>query len=274
MLYLKVDFSDLNNLEKTLGPAIEKATKEAARDLSAMTYEHLRENVQSKLHTTTEKYLNSLSIYQDGDVWIINLDAKARWIEDGMEAHSMVEDLLKSKSAKTSKKDGSRYVVIPFQHNVGASKQTPQATDLTNAIKAHMKQQKIPYGKLEKDEQGNVKSGLLHKFNLDKPLKTKQGVGQGSGPIGSPKQGTTGTPFLHGVSVHQYPIPTTGGGVGWKKFIMTFRVASSKHIGTNKWIHPGLTPGYFFEEAYDWALNLLEKEIKPKVIQSILDSTK
>src|SRR5271166_3260456 len=140
-----------------------KIANEAVRDLSAMAYGHLQELVQSELHSTREKYLNALSLRpeQVDGVWVINLDQSARFIEDGLEPHDQLPDLLKSPKAKVSK-SGQRYVVVPFNHSERPSNQTPYAQDLTKAIKKFMKTQKIPFKGLEKDGGGNFKQGLLH----------------------------------------------------------------------------------------------------------------
>ena len=87
---------------------------EAAERLAAQTHTHIVAQVQQKLHSRRQMYLNNLKPPKkeaDG-LYVIILEQPALWIEYGMPQHSMVDDLL-GKRAKTAK-DGSRYRVIPM----------------------------------------------------------------------------------------------------------------------------------------------------------------
>mgnify|MGYP000284648165 CR=1 FL=1 len=271
MVYLNFDLGVLGELAKEFKPTIDKAMRDAARDLAIQTHAHIVEQVGEKLHTTRDKYYQALSISQvDEDTWVIQLDKSAMWIEEGLPPNKdMLDGLLKSSKAKTAK-DGSRYMVVPFQQNKGPTQQTPAQASLTNTVKAEMKKRKIPYGKIEKDENGQAKTGLLHSFDiLKQPTKTHEGPGQGKGPIGSVRQGQTGTPYLQGVRVYQNKVKGKDGKEHVKKSVMTFRVASSKHKGTGRWVHPGLEAKRFFDEAAEWALREFEERIKDKILLSI-----
>jgi hypothetical protein len=156
---------------------------------------------------------------------------------------------------------------VPFDHKKGPTKSTPAQQDLTNTIKAELKRRNIPYGSLEKDAKGNVKTGTLHSFNImSRPTKSHDGPGQGHGPIGAVRQGNTGIPFLQGVRVIQKQIAGTQ---KFAKNIMTFRVASSKHKGSGKWQHPGLPARHFFEKAEQWAINEWVTHIVPRILSSL-----
>jgi hypothetical protein len=267
MIGIKIDMGSLLTLNESLKPKINAALKQAAESLSAQAYGHLLEQVQKNLHSTRSKYVDALSFKKVGaSTWIINLDHSAMWIEDGMPEHEMLDNLLKSPKAKRAK-DGSRYLVVPFQHNKGPTSQTQAAQDLTATIKRELKQRQIPYGKIETDEHGKPKLGLLHSFDITKkPVKTHDGPGQGHGPIGEVRQGTTGIPFLQSIRIYQKEVK---GKV--KRGIMTFRVASSKHKGSGKWIHPGLEPRNFFDETANWALQQWDK-IRVEVTRNLTDS--
>ena len=270
MVYLHVDISDLLGL-KDIKEKVDDAAKQALAHLAAETHAHIVENVQSKLHSTREKYLDALSIQQvDDATWLINLDAKAMWIEEGLQPHEMIDDLLKSPKAKTSK-TGSKYMVIPFEHKKGPASSTPAQKSLTDTIKEEFKRRKIPYGKLEMDAAGNPKKGLLHSFDINNaPLKTHQGPGMGHGAVGKVVQGMTGIPHLKGIKVYQKEIKDHATGKSKVvKSIMTFRVVSSTMRGSGRWVHPGLTPKNFFEEAQEWALKTFEEKIKPQLFISI-----
>jgi hypothetical protein len=272
MVYINIDMKDLLELRKEIEPKMENILKEASRDLAIQTHAHIVEEVQQKLHSTRDKYLQALHFEEvSEDVWIVSLDQKAMWIEEGMEEHEMIDDLLSSSKAKTAK-NGSRFLSVPFQHNKGPTQQTQAQKDLTDTIKSHMSKQKMAYGKIETDANGKPKLGLIHKFDiLKQPTKTHEGPGQGRGPIGSVRQGPTGIPFLQSVRVYQKRIQDGAGKEKTVKSIMTFRVASSKHKGTGRWVHPGLEAKNFFEEAHDWALRLWEEKIKDQIYKKVSD---
>lgn len=268
MIHIDIDLSSILELNQTLKPKIDKALQDAARDVSIQAHAKIVELAQQHLHSTRKKYIDSLSIKQENEsTWIIALDKKALWIEEGMEEHEMVDDLLKSKKTKTSK-DGSRYLSVPFEHKKGPTEQTPYQKSLTDTIKAEMKKRNIPYGNLEMDRDGKPKMGLLHKFDIMKnPLKTGEGPGQGKGAVGQVRQGPTGIPFLQGVRVYQKMVADQTGKLHPQKSIMTFRTVSSKHKGTGRWVHPGLKAKLFFDQAEDWIRKEWESKIKPMVLE-------
>lgn len=271
MIYFNLDLGVLGELAREFKPTVDAAMKEAARDLAMQTHAHILEEVQEKLHSTRQKYVDALGIDQaDDDTWVITLKKDAMWIEEGLPANKdMLEGLLKSKKAKTAK-DGSRYLVVPFEHKKGPTAQTASAKGLTDTLKAEMKKRKIPYGKLETDASGKPKLGLLHSFDIMKaPVKTAHGPGQGKGPIGSVKQGPTGIPFLQGVRIYQQKVKDKAGKEHVQKSIMTFRIASSKHKGQGRWIHPGLEAKRFLDEAADWAKKQFEDHIRDHIIISV-----
>lgn len=249
MFYFHLDLSDILEL-KDLDKQVTEKAKAEVRSITLATHARIVERVNAKLKTTRQRYLEALSFTQiDDATWLINLDSKALWIENGKPAGEMIDDLLKSPKAKRGK-DGSKYLAIPFQHNKGPTQQTPAQTSLTETIKAELQNRQIPYGTIEKDAQGAPKTGLLHSFDINSaPIKTANGPGQGHGPIGKVKQGMTGIPFLKGVRVYQNK--DNEGKI--QRQIMTFRIVSSKHKGTGRWVHPGIDAKLFLDEAADWA---------------------
>jgi hypothetical protein len=269
-LTLSIDIGAILDLNEKLDPERVKALAEArARQLSAMAHSHLTELVQNSLHSSRQKYLDALSkpTLVDG-VWVISLDAAANWIEDGMDRHEMIDDLLKSSKAKTAK-DGSRYLAVPFEHKKGPTQQTPQATDLTDAIKAHFKQVGEPWGKLAMAAPGRPLLGKIASYDVATPPKLGEGPGMGWGPIGEPRQGPTGVPFLNQVNVYQKEVKQKDGSTKVQKFVTTFRIVSSKMKGSGRWTHPGLKPRKFFEKTYDWAEKQLEDVIIPSIVAEL-----
>lgn len=105
MVYVHLDVSEIIGLSD-MKEKVEESAKAALRDLSGQAYAHIVENVQSKLHSTRNIYLDNLKPPQqiEDDVWLIELGEKALFIEEGIEPNKeMIDDLLKSKSAKTAK---------------------------------------------------------------------------------------------------------------------------------------------------------------------------
>lgn len=267
-IHLNLDIQPLLQLEQQLQDASTEAMKTAGERLTAMTRAHIMEEAQQKLHTRRQMYLDGLSHYQvDDNTWVVNLDAKVRWIDDGLPEHNMIDDLLKSPKAKTSK-DGSRYLSIPFRHGPkGPTQMTPAQKTLLDTIKSELKQRKISYAKIETDKLGKPKLGLLHSFDINtKPLRATDGRGQGKGPIGSVMQGPTGIPLLKGVRIYQHAIQNPDGTAGTRRDIMTFRTVSSKQKGQGRWDYPGIEGVHFMDEAYEWAKRTWEKEIVPEIL--------
>jgi hypothetical protein len=208
-------------------------------------------------------------------VWIVNLDKKYRWIDDGQDEHEMLEDLLKSPKAKTSK-DGSRYLTVPFDHSPGKGKTgtTPAGKTLIDTIRGELKTRGIPFGKIEKGPDGKPLLGNLHNIDITKaPVKTAEGPGQGWGPVGAVRQGQSGTPFLQGIRISQNKVkdPKTGR-ESVKRSIMTFRVASSKQSGKGMWVHPGLEAKNMLEEGAQWAANQWERVIGAEMLAAVVKS--
>jgi hypothetical protein len=265
-----MDLSALLNLEQELTPRAKAAMQQAAQHLATQTHAHILERSQSQLHSTRAKYANALGFYQENPhTWVVSLDASAMWIEAGFSKREMLDDLLKSPKAKTAR-DGSRFVVVPFDQNKAPTQSTQAQQDLTATVKSELKKRKIPYGKLEKDKDGNVKTGVLHRFDvMTKPIKTQNAPGMGAGPIGAVRQGPTGIPFLQGIQVSQRANKMADGGTKYSRHITTFRVASSKHKGTGRWVHPGLQARNFFEEAFDWSKMTFEQQMVPQILEEL-----
>lgn len=267
MFMINIELEQLLGLEGSVKAAAERTMALAAQSLAAATHGHIVEQVQSKLHSTRQKYLDALSFKQlNKDTWIISLGPEAMFLEEGMQRHEMIDDLLgqgrgphKGSPAKTAK-DGSKYRVIPFEHKKGPTAQTQKAKSLTDIIKGTMKQLNIPYGKLEMNAAGKPKVGLLHSFDV---LKKPNSMGGGDVERGK----HSGISLLQGVRVYQKPVAGPGGTSSVKRQIMTFRAVSSKHKGTGRWVHPGLQPRLFMDEGYRWALEQWSQKIAPEILK-------
>ncbi len=248
-----------------IGPALERHLKDAGNSLVMATHGHILEEAQSKLHSSRQKYIDAISFSQvDQDTWVISLDNSAMWIEEGIPPNtSMVDWLLgtgrggKGKPAKTAK-DGSKYRVIPLTQNKAPTQSTPKQKSLTDMLKQGMKEKGIQFGGIEKDAAGKPKLGTLHSFDIKKLANGK------SVPLGK-----SGASMLQGVRVSQHKVSDGKGGSSVKKAITTFRVVSSKHKGTDRWVHPGVEPKKFMDEAYNWAMAQWADRIVPDLLEKV-----
>jgi hypothetical protein len=270
VFFINLDISALLNVGQQLDDSAKRAMKQAGDRLTKMVKAHIVEEANKKLHTRRQMFIDGLTTFQlDDDTWVVNLDAKVKWIDDGMGAHNMIDDLLKSPKAKTAK-DGSKYMVVPFQHKKGPTQMTPAQKTLLDTIKSELKNRGIGYGKTETDKSGAPKLGLLHSFDIrHAPIKTANSPGQGKGPIGKVMQGPTGIPLLQGIRIYQRQVKGKDGNTSVKRDIMTFRVASSKQKGQGRWDHPGTEAVHLMEEGYTWAKRTWEREVVPQLMAEI-----
>lgn len=226
---------------------VEEALNKSAKQLASMTHAKVVEMAQKELSSTREKYLSQLEFQEIvPGVWAITLNQPALFIEDGMQPHSMVDDLLR-KNPKISK-DGFRYKHIPFEHSKPSSEQTMQGKQLTSQLKELFKREGIPFKGIEKNADGSPRIGKLHTLQLGGARPTAKAT----------------SPAFDGVTVYQSM--TRQGKV--RRDVMTFRTVSDKSKAMGKWFHPGLTAKKFFEKAYDWAEKTWENEILPAVLDS------
>lgn len=274
MFFLNLDLSTLMKIEDQMKPAVEKAMKDAVRKLTTATHGHILEEASSKLKSSRQKYLDALSFEQvNEDTWFVALSPSAFFIEEGLPAnHEMIDDLLKQGRPDPSRpggapkgqiktaKDGSRYRVIPFQHNKGPSQQTNKQKSLTDMVKGEMSARGIPYGSIEKNGAGQPKTGMLHSFDVVKR-------GGAAPPISK-----SGISLLQGVRVYQTKVQDKQGKETVKRGVFTFRIVSSKQKGTGKWVHPGIQAKKFMDEAFKWAVNEWETKIGPETAQAVISS--
>jgi hypothetical protein len=275
-----------------LGNKAEAALKEAARDLTAMGHAHTMELAAQQLHSRRKKYVDAVTMSYEEGVWVLSLDASVLWIEEGLEAGDMLDAMLKSPKAKTAR-DGSKYLIVPFQHNALPQNTPASQRPIVDAVKAEMKKRDIPWGKVERDEKGRPLIGRLHTFSIEHaPLGTGRGSGpaQGWGPAGDVRQGPNhrqiqgggpgggGVPFLRNVAVYQRALgpkappgmhETAEANHGVKRDVMTFRIASSKHKGQGRWQRPALPPVLIFDQVYDWMIQEFDRTIGPAVAAKV-----
>lgn len=223
----------------------------------------------------TAKYLRWVKI-TDG-LWVVELDERARWLEEGRKETFMGEWLLKpgAKGVKRSNKDGSLYRAIPFKETSG-SKDTASHPALSQIVRdfAAAQQPKINLTKVEKHKNGDHKLGLITKLDI----RPHDATGYAPGVIFSrPRteqeakdtglKAHSGIFKLAGAAVFQNvydkgnlvsdPVKakkiaaTKKGSV--KKEVVVFRVISSKHEKEGRWMYPEVKPVNFLQKAYEHA---------------------
>lgn len=288
-LDLHINISQITDLQNALTDDVKGKLRRAAEQLAIQTHAHVVEQANAKLRSRLRPFLQNLTFGKVGDdVWAITVLRPGLWIEEGRPAGEMIDDLLKAKTAKTAK-DGSRYVAIPFQHNKGPTYQTPGEAALIRTLKAALKEANIPYGKIERNPDGSPKIGLLHSLDIDTPHTndTRDDLGrrtyrQRMHPRPQGQAGPGGRPFLWGVRIYQRllrdkngkPLLDKQGLPRASRHIMTFRVASSKHKGTGKWMYPGIEGEKFLDEAFEWAMKEWDTKIAPSLLGDLLGETK
>lgn len=273
MFLITLDLSSLEKMGEGFKNALERESKIAGQKLVLATHSHILEQTKSKLRSTRQKYEDALSFSQvDDDTWLIELDPSAFFIEEGMEPHEMIDDLLGGGRPGKKKReggggggiktalDGSKYRAIPFMHNKAPTQQTSKQTSLTNMVKEEMKSRGIAFGGLEKTADGTAKTGLLHSFDVG---RTK---------AGTPPMSKQGISLLAGVRVYQNKVKDKHGKEIVQKNIMTFRMVSTKQKGKGLWMHPGIEPRKFLDEAYAFALDLWHNKIFPELASKMENS--
>lgn len=226
---------------------VKQDIEQGMQNLAAITYAKVAEMANSELHSTRKTFLESLSFAEiTPGVWVVALDEKAFFIEEGLESNKdMKPDLLKN-STKVSK-EGYRYRTIPFDYGKGPSQMTPYAQNLVNLIKYKLKKQGVPFKKIERDSNGNPRIGKLHTFNF------------GGGNPSSRASATA----LQGLSIYQSL--TKSGSV--RRDIMTMRTVSENPSSADKWIHPGIVAKKLLDKSLEWAEREWESTILPEILR-------
>lgn len=241
-LKIEIDSKAISDMFDGTKKEVEKDLYNAIEIVARRSEAKARELAAEQLHSRFDIFDENLEFQELGrGMYLLELNEKALWVEEGMSAHSMVDDLLR-KNAKISKK-GEKYKVIPFKHSKLPSQQTQKAKQITDMVKNELKKRNIPYKRIELDKSGNPRLGLIHTI---KDL-------QGPKPSKKAKYGA-----LEGLSIYQ--TKTKSGKI--QRDIMTFRVVKESHKQEGLWEHPGMRGVKIFEQVYDWALKEFDKMLE------------
>ena len=238
---IKIDASAIAKEFKEFQKEVEADLKKGVASLASITHAKVAEMAQQELKSSRKQFMDSLHFEEvDDGIWVVSVDAKAFWIEEGISPNfDMKPGLLKN--AQTNKK-GGKYKVVPFEHSKAPSQLTPKARAIVNEIRTNLKKENVPFKGIERNADGSPRIGKLHSFDWT-----------------SDKPGRGNTPVLHGVSIYQ---SIKGGNV--RRDILTFRTVTDKQ--TDKWIHPGLKAKKFLDRAADWAVKEWEDKILPDIL--------
>jgi len=240
---------DVNSIASEFGEIkkeVAKDLKQGVSNLASMTHAKTLELADEHLNSLSGMYKDNVSFQQiEDNIWVVTLDEKALWIEEGRKSGFM-DELLNGKSAKTNAK-GEKYAVIPFEHSKNPSEQSSKARELTNQIKTELKKQGVNYRKPEYNADGSPKLGLIKRFNVDS-AKLKP---------------TDKNSPLQGVAIYQR---MEGNKV--KRDVMTFRVITERHREEGRWVHPGRPGDKLMDKAFDWAMQTWENEVLPDILGS------
>lgn len=245
-LLFQIDVSAFDSVIEDFKKDLQTELNQAVENLADMTLEKTLELAKEKLHTTMHIYQENLSSRKESNgVYIVSLDQKAMFLEEGLpDNFDMKPGLLKE--AKTSK-EGHKYAVVPFKHDTKPSQTTPKAQDLINQVKRVLKQENIPFKKIEKDKNGSPRIGLLHKIDIDSARPTAK----------------ASTPALQGLRIYQNK--DEKGKVS--RGIFTFRTVTDGPKGVDKFFHPGLDAHQFMDKAFEWAVDTFDREIMPELVK-------
>lgn len=197
-------------------------------------------------------------------IWLVELDEKALWLEEGREPTFMGEWLLKpgSKGVKTAK-DGSQYRAIPFKQTESGKKYEGTKPLFSELVKKQAQRQGISLRTIEKTPEGTPKLGTLHKLAMKPTMTQSQTPSLYSKPRGPEEAEATGLAPHGGIYKLQGAVvvqrKTSKGKV--KKETIVFRTISSKHKGF-RWMYPKVQAANIFPQAHEWASKQWENIVK------------
>lgn len=245
-LKFNIDAAAIAAQFKEFAIEVEQDIKKAIGNLAAITHAKVVQEANAELHSSRQDYMEALGFEEIVDgVWVISLDEKAMWIEEGIEANKDMKPDLLANNAKTSK-DGHKYKVIPFDYGKAPSQNSTSTQTIVNEIKQGLKKENIPFKKIERNADGSPKIGKLHSLDLGGKIP-----GKGNTPAGK------------GVSIYQ-TLTKTG---NVRRDILTYRTVSSGPGSAGKWHHPGLEPKLFLDKAVEWAMKEWEEKVLPEVLK-------
>lgn len=241
----------MKELQKDIKDLTKQMADKAKRDveiLAGTAHSMILKKANSKLKSTLQMYTDNLDIKKiagSGDTvtHAVILYKPAKWIEDGQEAHNMIDMLLGSKAITKSGKNAGqswvkhgkkgRYAVVPFEHSKSSNQQSAKQSKITEYMNKELEARG-----LDKVITRDGKPVLGKAATVDLIAR------------GSPQSEKSFRPLLSGLTIYQsLKLSKTGAVMKNKKGeprvrrdIFTFRIVSDSQKGKGLWDHPG-SPG-------------------------------
>jgi len=253
-LYLNTE--ELASTLKEFAAEVQRDVHRAVKELASNAEAHVALQAGEELSSPVfKKFIEHLDLTDvSPGIWVISIDEKALWIEEGIEpGMDMKKGLLGSSKAKTSAKTGYKYMVVPFDQGKARGDASGYEFNLRERVRYELRRRKIPFKKLENYLAGPNKGQPIVS---EKPLHTLN-----VGPQEYP--GKASTPVLDRVNIYQ----RMGKNGKVRRDITTFRTVSGDPKYADKWIHPGRKANKFLEEALEWAQKEWETEFLPKIVE-------
>lgn len=243
MLKFEIDADAIAAQFKQFAKEVKDNIEKSMENLATLTRANIVEQTDKDLNTARSVYTDALGDVEEvaPGVWVISLDEKALWIEEGIEPnHDMKPDLLK----------GKKYRVIPFKYNRPPTQNSNLTNALVGQIKQTLKKEGLSMHKIEYNANGSPRVGKLHEYDINKPISIRPGKGN--------------TEALTRLSVYQTEDAKTN---KIKRDVLTFRTVSSGPASAGKWIHPGYTGKKYMDKAMEKAAKMWEEQILPEIME-------
>lgn len=235
--------------------------------LAAYTHVKVLEMAESELKEKSfqKKFMDSVHFEELATgVWSISIAEEGLFVEEGISPNTpMATDKWLLKNAETNKK-GEKYKIIPFEWSQARGQMSTTAKGYVDELKKMLRDQRIPFKKLEMNAQGSPRIGTLHDINF-----------------GGEKPGRGNTPIFDRVRIYQTQTENKKTGkMKYERQIVTFRTVKDPagnetdpkkraklQAAGLQWRHPGLEKKQFLEKAEEWAMKEWEDKMLPEVFK-------
>ncbi len=230
---------DLSELEREFNffKDITKHLSDSLENLAAEAYERAVQIANEKLTSRRADYLGALKFYKDkaNDVYVIELNQSAMWIEEGIHLHNMKQTHLKGKDS----------VIIPFNHNKNIpSMMSSKQQQTYGEIKSFLRKQKVSLTKPIKDTSG---APILSSPGNVKPAASFNKI---PSKTVSKKSGES---VLNRMQIYQHETKDKQGNSKISKTMITFRTLS-KNSKDSEWNVPAQDGVLILDRVYDFIL--------------------
>jgi hypothetical protein len=261
-LKFQIDTDSLVAQFKDFAFTVTEDLKKSMSNLATLTRTRIVEAAGRELHTTKKTYMDALSDAEEvtPGVWVISLDEKALFIEEGTDPKKldMKPDLLK----------GRKHRVIPYHYDKGPKQNSNFTNAMVMEIRQTLKQDRkpslimkkgalqttnrTPFKQIEYNPNGSPRIGKLHEYNIQSPIP-----GKGN------------TPALTRLSIYQKEVKNAQTGkVSISRDILTFRTVTDGEASEGKWVRKSpLKARKFMDHAMDLATADWEQQILPELIE-------